>query len=50
LMLDGNAEMTIANEHPKANGGDVVFLTSLIPHNLTNIGKTPCLYFAIQWN
>ena len=50
LMLDGNAEMTIANEHPKANGGDVVFLSSLIPHNLTNVGKTPCLYFAIQWN
>ena len=50
LMLDGNAEMSIANDHPKANGGDVVFLTSLIPHNLTNIGKTPCLYFAIQWN
>ena len=50
LMLDGNAEMTIANEHPKANGGDVVYLSSLIPHNLTNVGNTPCLYFAIQWN
>ncbi len=50
LMLDGNAEMSIANDHPKANGGDVVFLTSMIPHNLTNVGKTPCLYYAIQWN
>ena len=50
LMLEGNAEMTIANDHPKANSGDIVLLTSLIPHNLTNVGKTPCLYFAIQWN
>ena len=50
LMLDGNAEMSIGNDHPKANSGDVVLLTSLIPHNLTNVGKTPCLYFAIQWN
>lgn len=50
LMLDGNAEMQIGTDHQKANGGDVVFLTSMIPHNLTNIGKTPCLYFAIQWN
>ncbi len=50
LMLDGNAEMSIANEHPKANGSDVVYLSSMIPHNLTNVGKTPCLYFAIQWN
>ena len=50
LMLDGNAEMQIGTDHPKANSGDVEFLTSLIPHNLTNIGKIPCLYFAIQWN
>ena len=50
LMLDGNAEMSIDTEHPKANGGGAVLLTSMIPHNLTNVGKTPCLYFAIQWN
>jgi (S)-ureidoglycine aminohydrolase len=50
LMLDGNAEMQIGNEHQKANPGDVVLLGSTILHNLTNIGNTPCLYFAIQWN
>lgn len=50
LMLDGNAEMQIGTDHSKANSGDVEFLTSMIPHNLTNIGKTTCLYFAIQWN
>jgi (S)-ureidoglycine aminohydrolase len=50
LMLDGNAEMQIGADHQKANAGDVVFLESMISHNLTNIGNTPCLYFAIQWN
>lgn len=50
LMLDGNAEMQIGTDHRKANPGDVVFLNSMVLHNLTNVGKTPCLYFAIQWN
>ncbi|WP_198018819.1 cupin domain-containing protein [Asinibacterium sp. OR53] len=50
LMLEGNAEMQIGNEHQKANPGDVVLLNSMVLHNLTNIGTTPCLYFAIQWN
>ncbi|MDB5212053.1 MAG: cupin [Sediminibacterium sp.] len=50
LMLEGNAEMQIGTDHQKANPGDVVFLSSNILHNLTNIGKSACLYFAIQWN
>ncbi len=50
LMLDGNAEMQIGNSHQKANAGDVVMLGSMVLHNLTNVGTTPCLYFAIQWN
>ena len=50
LMLDGNAEMQVGEKKVKANSGDVVLYTSMIPHNLTNIGPTPCLYFAIQWN
>jgi len=50
LMLDGNAEMQIGTDHQKANAGDVVFLGSMVLHNLTNVGKIPCLYFAIQWN
>lgn len=50
LMLEGNAEMQIGTDHQKANAGDVVFLGSMVLHNLTNVGTTPCLYFAIQWN
>lgn len=50
LMLEGNAEMVIGNTRQKANPGDVVYLSSNISHNLTNVGKNACLYFAIQWN
>jgi len=50
LMIEGNGEMQIGTEHQKANGGDIVFLNSMVLHNITNIGKVPCLYFAIQWN
>lgn len=50
LMLDGNAEMQIGTDHQKANPGDVVLLNTMVLHNLTNVGTTPCLYFAIQWN
>ena len=50
LMLDGNAEVQIGTTHQKANPGDVVLYGSNILHNITNVGNTPCLYFAIQWN
>jgi (S)-ureidoglycine aminohydrolase len=50
LMLDGNAEMIIGTDKQKANGGDAVWMGSNVSHNLTNVGTTPCLYFAIQWN
>lgn len=50
LMLEGNAEMQIGTEHQKANPADVVLLGSNVLHNLSNVGNTPCLYFAIQWN
>lgn len=50
LMMEGNAEMQIGTDHQKANPGDVVLLNSNVLHNLTNIGTTACLYFAIQWN
>lgn len=50
LMLDGHAEMQIGQEHQKANAGDLVYLGSMVLHNLTNTGSSPCLYFAIQWH
>ena len=49
LMLKGNVQMHIGNEFFNAGPGDVVFLPSLVPHNLLNTGKEQCEYFAIQW-
>ena len=49
LMLKGNVQMHIGNEFFNAAPGDVVFLPSLVPHNLLNTGKEQCEYFAFQW-
>ena len=49
LILRGNVEMYIAGNLYKAAPGDVVFLSSLVPHALKNTGKEQCEYFAFQW-
>jgi (S)-ureidoglycine aminohydrolase len=50
LMIDGNAEETIGNYKELAKPGDVIRLGSKVLHNITNVGNTPCQYYAIQWN
>jgi (S)-ureidoglycine aminohydrolase len=49
LILRGNVEMYIDGDRYKASPGDVVFLSSRVPHNLTNNGEDQCEYFAFQW-
>jgi len=49
LILRGNVEMSIAGDLKKATVGDVIFLSSGVLHNLKNIGKEQCEYFAFQW-
>jgi (S)-ureidoglycine aminohydrolase len=49
LILRGYVEMYINGERYKASAGDVVFLSSRIPHALTNTGEEQCEYFAFQW-
>ena len=49
LILRGNIEMNIAGDLKKASAGDLIFLSSGISHNLKNIGKEQCEYFAFQW-
>lgn len=49
LMLRGNAEMYIGGSLHKATPGDVIFLSSMVPHALKNTGKEQCEYFAFQW-
>jgi (S)-ureidoglycine aminohydrolase len=49
LLLKGNVQMNIGGNLFKAGPGDVVFLSSGVSHNLTNIGSDQCEYFAFQW-
>lgn len=49
LILRGHVEMYIDGNRYKASSGDVVFLSSRVPHALTNTGEEQCEYFAFQW-
>ncbi len=49
LVLRGNVEMFIDGKYYKGSAGDLYFISSNVPHNLKNIGKDQCEYFAFQW-
>jgi uncharacterized cupin superfamily protein len=49
LLRSGHVRMHIADGFQKANGGDIVFLASGVPHNLENGDGDRCEYFALQW-
>jgi uncharacterized cupin superfamily protein len=49
LILRGNVTMHIGDNFYKAGPGDIVFLPSMILHNLINTGAEQCEYFAFQW-
>jgi (S)-ureidoglycine aminohydrolase len=49
LMLAGEGVMQIDGREFKTSVGDVIFLDSNVPHNITNTGNEACEYFAFQW-
>jgi len=49
LILRGNVTMHIGDNFYKAAPGDLVFLPSMVTHNLINTGNVQCEYFAFQW-
>jgi (S)-ureidoglycine aminohydrolase len=49
LLRSGHVQMYINGQHYPAAGGDLVFLSSGIPHALENKGTERCEYFALQW-
>jgi (S)-ureidoglycine aminohydrolase len=49
LILRGHVLMHIGDNFYKAGPGDVIFLSSLVPHALKNTGSEQCEYFAFQW-
>jgi len=49
LIVKGNVIMHVGDKTYSAAPGDIVFLPSMILHNLVNTGKGQCEYFAFQW-
>ena len=49
VIIRGNVEMQIRDKFYKAGPGDLVFLSSEVPHALKNTGDKQCEYFAFQW-
>jgi (S)-ureidoglycine aminohydrolase len=49
IIRSGETSMQIDKSHQTAHPAGVVFLSSMIPHALTNKGEGPCEYYAFQW-
>lgn len=49
LLIKGNVIMHVGDKTLPVAPGDIVFLPSMILHNLVNTGKGQCEYFAFQW-
>jgi uncharacterized cupin superfamily protein len=48
MLTKGQVEVLLGDTHPRAGGSDIVFLGSMIPHSLGNIGTGPTQYLVIQ--
>ena len=49
LLRKGDVQMQIGEKFYPATAGDLVFLSSGVPHALKNTGAGQCQYFALQW-
>jgi len=49
IIRHGETSMQIDQSHQLAHPAAVVFLSSMIPHALTNKGDSSCEYYAFQW-
>lgn len=49
LLMKGDAEMQISEDHLPATPGAVIFLGANVLHAIRNTGDEACEYFAFQW-
>lgn len=49
LVLKGEVEELIDDKPYRAEAGSLIFLNSMIPHGIRNVGAGQCEYFAIRW-
>lgn len=49
IVIEGEVEMTMNGETYQGTKGDLFLVKSNEIHGISNIGETPCRYYAIQW-
>ncbi len=49
LIIDGEVQMRVGDKTIHAQAGDLIYLQSMVPHSLDNVGKGSTTYFAFQY-
>lgn len=49
LVIEGQTEMTINGKRYQGGEGDLFFVKSNETHGISNIGDSPCRYYAFRW-
>ena len=49
VVLKGKVEELIDGTPHEVEAGSVIYLSSMIPHGIRNIGKGACTYIAMRW-
>lgn len=49
IVISGSTEMTIAGESHQGSAGHLYFIPSHDFHGISNVGNTPCKYYAFRW-
>ncbi|MEX2565956.1 MAG: cupin domain-containing protein [Cyclobacteriaceae bacterium] len=49
LVLQGEVEEMINGTPYRLSPGSLIFLSSMDPHGIRNVGKGTCEYYAIRW-
>ncbi len=49
IVIEGKAEMTINGKTYQGTEGDLFFMKSNEIHGISNVGDSPCRYYAFKW-
>jgi mannose-6-phosphate isomerase-like protein (cupin superfamily) len=49
LLMEGEGELTLDQQHLRISSGDAVMMDSQAPHRVRNIGRQPLHVFSVYW-
>lgn len=49
LVRYGDVEESIDGKLHEVGEGSLIFLRSMVPHGIRNVGREPCEYYAFRW-